>query len=337
MQARVFERFEGLGDVQSQNFSSNGLGLSLVKELVNLHHADIHFESKLNEGSSFYITLPIGKTFYEEKKVEITTTLKTVEGVPPVSTKNKEKWTILLAEDNQDIHHYLKRELEKHYTVHAFFNGKEAHENVDLVMPDLILSDIMMPQMTGIELCQKIKASETTSHIPVILLTAKGSHDNKIEGLESGADDYIKKPFRIEEIHVRIKNIIQIRERLQQKYSKEIILEGKTIAADSLDEQFIKKAMEVVERYIDDTSFGIPIFCEEMNYAKTQLNKKLKTLTGMTPNEFIRMIRLKKAAQLIKQKAINISEVAYVVGFSNPGYFSTCFKEMYGVSPRNYQ
>ena len=337
-QSSVFERFEGVGEVQSQTFSSNGLGLSLVKELLNLHHASIDFESKLNEGSRFDVILFLDKAFYEEKNIEVVTKKETKVVMPSADTAEaQEGWTILLAEDNQDIHYYLKGELEKHYTVHAFFNGKEAHEKVNEIMPDLILSDIMMPQMNGVELCQKVKTSEVTSHIPVILLTAKGSHDDKIEGLESGADDYIKKPFRIEEIHVRIKNSIQLRQGLQQKYSKEVILEGKTIAMDSLDEQFLKKAMEVVEKYIDDTSFGLPVFCEEMNYGKTQLNYKIKGVTGMTPNEFIRMIRLKKAATLIKQKGVNISEVAYMVGFSNPNYFSTCFKEMYGVSPRSYK
>ena len=337
-QSRVFERFEGIGEVQSKKFSSNGLGLSLVKELLNLHHASIDFESKLNEGSRFEITLPINEAFYEEKSVEIITKKQTTVAIPSTDiAEEQEGWTILLAEDNQDIHHYLKAELEKHYTVHAFFNGKEAYEKVEELMPDLILSDIMMPQMNGIALCQKVKTSEVTSHIPVILLTAKGSHDDKIEGLESGADDYIKKPFRIEEIHVRIKNSIQLRQGLQQKYSKEVILEGKTIAMDSLDEQFLKKAMEVVEQYIDDNSFGLAVFCKEMNYGRTQLNNKMKALTGMSSNEFVRVIRLKKAAALIKQKVVNISEVAYMVGFSNPNYFSTCFKEMFGVSPRNYQ
>ena len=337
-QKGLFERFHGKGDVQSEKFSSTGLGLSLVKELIRFHHATIDFESQPKEGTVFKLNIPLSKVFYEERNAQF---VKEEEQAPEQTERKEEtteeKLTILLAEDNQDIHHYLKNELGKHYTIVPFTNGYDASMQVEKVMPDLVLSDIMMPRMTGIELCQKIKSSEKTSHIPVILLTAKGSHDNKIEGLESGADDYIKKPFRLEEVKVRIKNVILTRQKLQSKFSKEVILEGKTIHSDSLDEQFIKKAMEVVEKHIENPKFDNQLFCQEIGYGKTQLYTKIKALTDMSPNEFIRVIRLKRAAVLIKQRAANISEVAYMVGFSSAKYFSTCFKELFGKSPRQYQ
>jgi len=336
-QANVFKRFQTEGEVQTEGFSSTGLGLSLVKELVKLHHADLNFDSKQEQGTNFQLFLPISRAFYESKKEQIIEALTEQSTVTEVTENQEKEYSILLAEDNLDIHHYLKTELEKEYRVFAFMNGKEAWGNIQDLMPDLVLSDIMMPEMTGIELCQKVKAEEKTSHIPVILLTAKGSHDNKVEGLESGADDYIKKPFRLEEIKARIKNMIRVRQQLQLKYSKEVLLEGNVLKSDSLDEQFIQKAIAIVEEYLEDPKFDNQIFCQEIGYGKTQLYTKLKALTNMSPNEFVRVIRLKKAAALIKQKNVNVSEVAYMVGFSSRSYFSTCFKEFFGVSPKKYQ
>jgi len=340
-QSKVFQRFQSEGEVQTDGFSSTGLGLSLVKGLVQLHHAKIKMDSEVAKGSTFVLTLPLKKDFYITQKEAVMQleekTEKDLSSIPESTEKEAKKYTILLAEDNLDIHHYLKSELEKDYTVYAYINGKEAWDNIHAVMPDLVLSDIMMPKMTGIELCQEIKKEEKTSHIPVILLTAKGSHDNKVEGLESGADDYIKKPFRLEEVKARIKNVIQIRQNLQAKYSNELLLEGNVLKSGSLDEQFIQKAMTVVEKFIEDPEFDNKKFCKEMGYGKTQLYTKLKALTNMSPNEFVRLIRLRKAAALIKQKNVNVSEVAYMVGYSSRSYFSTSFKEVYGVSPKEYQ
>lgn len=340
-QEHIFERFGGKGEVQTEGAVSTGLGLSLVKELVNLHHGDISVESELNKGSTFSLKLSLSERFYSDLKETVRHTEQSVPKPPqttPLQEESQtESFTILLAEDNQDIHHYLKNELSQEYEVKAFFNGKDAYQEVESIMPDIILSDIMMPQMTGIALCQQVKDNEKTSHIPVILLTAKGSHDNKIEGLNSGADDYIQKPFRLEEVKARIKNVIQVRQRLQQKFSKEVILEGNSLQADSLDDQFIQKAMSIVEEHYTDTAFGIEVFSQEANYSKSQLYSKIKILTGMSPNEFIRVIRLRKAAHMIKQKSVRLGEVAFLVGFSRQSYFSKCFKDQYGMSPRAYQ
>ena len=338
-QSTLFERFEGKGNVQSERFSSTGLGLSLVKELVNLHHGSIDVESAQDKGSCFTVMLPLSKTFYANKREEISegkveekTAKKLINTLPTA-----EKLTLFLVEDNTDIQHYLESALAESYEVYAFHNGREALEKVEEIMPDLILSDVMMPEVTGVTLCEKIKSDEKTSHIPVILLTAKGSHENKIEGLSSGADDYIAKPFRLDEIKVRIENVLQIRKNLQQKYSTELILEGKTIKKDSMDEQFIQKAMDIVHHYLQDSNFGVEMFSKEIGYSKTQLYNKIKALTSMTTNEFIKAIRLKKAAQMIKEKSANIGEISFLVGFSSNTYFSTSFKEMYSMTPRQYQ
>ena len=337
-QTTLFERFEGKGNVQSERFSSTGLGLSLVKELVNLHHGSIHVESTLHQGSCFKVDIPLSKSLYTSKQEQINEETEEKEVLYQKKTLHTdERLTLFLVEDNTDIQHYLKNALSELYDTHTFHNGREALEKIEEIMPDLILSDVMMPEVTGVSLCKKVKNEEKTSHIPVILLTAKGTHESKIEGLSSGADDYIAKPFRLDEVKVRIENVLQTRKKLQQKYSKELVLEGKTIQKDSMDEQFIQKAMDIVHLHLQDSNFGVEMFSKEIGYSKSQLYNKIKALTSMTTNEFIKVIRLKKAAHLIKQKSVNIGEVSFLVGFSSNTYFSTSFKEMYGMTPRQYQ
>jgi YesN/AraC family two-component response regulator len=199
------------------------------------------------------------------------------------------------------------------------------------------MSDVMMPEMDGVELCKKLKTDERTSHIPVILLTARADVEDKIEGLETGADDYITKPFNIKELLTRSKNLIEQRKKLIEKYTHQIELGPGEIAVESADEKFLKRALEIIEKNMGDCDFDVNSFYPEMNMSRMQLFRKLKALVNQTPSELIRNMRLKRASQLMKQKFGNIAEITYEVGFNNLSYFAKCFKEKFDVLPSEYK
>lgn len=203
-------------------------------------------------------------------------------------------------------------------------------------VPNLIISDVIMPEMVGTELCSKIKENIKTSHIPVILLTSRSSLVYKFEGLESGADDYISKPFNLMEFKLRVKNLLNTTERLKLKFSSEDSFIPSEITVSSLDEELLKKAFKIVEDNISNEQFDIPFFCSELGVSRTMLFLKVKAWTNFTPNEFIHEIRLKRAAQLLEQNKLNVSEISYKVGFNNPKYFSKCFQKRYGETPSQY-
>jgi YesN/AraC family two-component response regulator len=203
-------------------------------------------------------------------------------------------------------------------------------------IPDLILSDVMMPKMDGVELCQKLKTDEKTCHVPVILLTAKASGGDKIEGLETGADDYLIKPFDAAELLVRIKNLIDIRKKLKDHFSREILLQPLSIAITSSDEKFLRQSMQIIEEHMADPAFGVEVFCKEVGMSRTQLFRKLKALTHYPPGDFIRLMRLKRAAEFLRQSSGNIAEIAFKVGFQDPSYFSKSFQKQFGKTPSEF-
>ena len=215
-------------------------------------------------------------------------------------------------------------------------NGNDGFENAFVNIPDLVISDVLMPEMNGIELCEKLKIDERTSHIPVILLTARSATENKVEGLETGADDYITKPFSTAELQARINNLIKQRKNLRKQYRKEIIFDPKDMAVTSMDEKFLIKAFGIIEQHISDYKFTVEGFAKEIGYSRMQLHRKIHALTDQSANELIRSYRLKKAARLLVKKSGNISEVAYEVGFNNPSYFASSFKNLFGYSPSEY-
>jgi DNA-binding response OmpR family regulator len=294
--------------------------------------------SEPEKGACFTVTLPARKIY--EPFVSPVTKPVSVEETEQIvfeeSQSNGKKKTILVVEDNEDLRFYLKENLRVHYHVEEAINGKEGWEKIKLISPDLVVSDIMMPLMDGIELAKKIKTHTLTAHIPVILLTAMGNEEKQIEGFHAGVNDYITKPFTFEILASRIKNLLAQQKLLQKRFQKQIEVNPSEITVTPVDEKFLKQALEVVEKFIDRPEFSVEDFSREMYMSRVALYKKILSLTGKAPLEFIRSIRLKRAAQLLEKSGMSVSEIAYEVGFNNPKNFTKYFKEEFKVLPSQY-
>ena len=343
-QKNIFNRFyksQGLS-----TFEGTGIGLALVKELVELHYGEIDLKSVEGKGTRFKITIPVDEAFYENKNVGIKKIIQTEDRVGPVvkisetedvkDEISEEAPLILIVEDNNDMRQFIKENIQINYKVIESSDGEVGLNTALENIPDLIISDVLMPKLNGYELCEKVKRDERTSHIPVILLTSKAETNSRLKGLETGADDYLTKPFYSTELLLRIKNLIDQRKKLREKFSREITLEPKDIAVTSTDEKFLIRVLEIVEKNVGNEKFSAEDFAESVGMSKTHLNRKLNALTDASANEFIRTIRLKKAARLLSGRSGNISEIAYEVGFSNPSYFAESFKKLFGYSPSEY-
>ena len=339
----IFNRFYKVKSSTVQE--GTGIGLALVKELVEIHYGTISVESKLNKGTKFHIEIPQQEELYKKylvsskPAVELKTKTFGQKFEENEKTENEiqiDAPRILVIEDNKDLLNFIKENINKQYAVYESSNGKVGFEKAFGIIPDLIISDIKMPEMDGIELCQKIKADERTSHIPVILLTARSTLENKMEGLETGADDYITKPFKIQELLVRISNLIEQRKKLREQFRKEFLLEPKDIKVTSADEKFLNRILEILEQNYANENFTSDEFAKKAGLSRMQLHRKLHALTDQSSSEFIRNFRLKRAVKLLSAKKGNISEIAFEVGFSNPSYFTECFKSLFGFSPSEY-
>lgn len=365
----IFDRFYQADDSYTRSQEGTGIGLALTKELIELHHGQISVESEVNKGTTFNLFFPLGKKHLKKEEIsdtreniEFTTEISNVETfVAKESVERIDKTKgedldsnssiinpdlyplILIIEDNADLRSYVRDHFDESYHVIEASDGVEGFEKAIENVPDLIISDVMMPKMDGYELCKKLKTNEPTSHIPVILLTARASKESKIEGLETGADDFIIKPFDSEELLVRVRNIFEQRkklsklleERLQKgKLTNQYILEDSSIT--SMDEQFLKKVFETVNEYYSDPEFNVETFSQKMAISRVHLHRKLKALIDLTVSEFLRTYRLNKAAEKLAHKEASVSEIAYDVGFSTVQYFSKCFLEQFGVSPSAY-
>lgn len=348
---KIFDRFYQDEDSSIRNYEGTGIGLALTKELVELHGGEIKVESVLKKNTTFTVCLPLGKKHLLREEVLETTLENTPDfdselietTLAPAAEREtsehqpvKEYSTLLIVEDNIDMRNYIRGSLESDYKIIEAENGEQGIQRSLKDSPDIIISDVMMPKMDGFQFCSEIKKDERTSHIPVILLTAKASGENKIEGLETGADDYLTKPFDTRELKVRINNLIEQRKRLQEKFRNEFTVSPRDITVTSIDEQLVEKAINVVENNISDTNFDTSIMAKEMGISRTLLHTKLKALTGLSTGEFIRTIRLKRAAQLLQQGRGNVTEVAYDVGFQNLSYFAKAFRKQFGQSPSHY-
>lgn len=365
---KLFDRFYQVDSSQTREHEGTGIGLALTKELVELHKGNIRVKSKVGQGSEFVVELPIGREhLYDIEIVElkesetdvilISQEKNPIEYVPEITRDSSQhfdpaiaeeaklgvtsekklysetdKTIILVVEDNADVREYIKESLGNNFQIEEAANGEIGFDKAKELIPDLVISDIMMPKMDGNELTRRIKNDERTSHIPVILLTAKSHQESKLEGLETGADDYITKPFDTKELQVRIKNLITIRKRLHEKYSRGDYV-WKTKRINSLDERFMNKVTEVIENHISDEEFNIEQFSKEIGMSRAQLYRKLKALSGKSASHYIRSVRLHKAKKMLEEKQWNISEIAYSVGFSTPQYFTKCFKEEFGYLP----
>jgi len=338
-------------NVQKNYNKGTGIGLSIVKNIVKLHKGNIDVTNKKTEGVIFKVTLPLGRTHLLDHEIitdfkisddidQYKAQLETAEITEPEDIDdfvvNDEKQTILIVEDHKVLRSFMKNLLKEDYNIIEAENGKIAFEKAFQHLPNLIISDVIMPEMVGTELCCKIKENLKTSHIPVILLTSRTSLVYKFEGLESGADDYISKPFNLIEFKLRVKNLLNSAERLKNKFSSDDNFIPSEITVSSLDEELLKKAFKIVEENISNEQFDIPFFCTELGVSRTMLFLKIKAWTNYTPNEFIHEIRLKRAAQLLEQNKLNVSEISYKVGFNNPKYFSKCFQKKYGETPTQF-
>ncbi|MBT8285392.1 MAG: response regulator [Flavobacteriaceae bacterium] len=236
-------------------------------------------------------------------------------------------------EDHPEVRDLLKNQFSKKYKIVEATNGKEGLKQAMEWVPDLIISDIMMPEMDGLELSKILKTDERTSHIPIILLTARAGEEDQYKGLTTGADAYVTKPFKSKLLQTRVQNLIESRKTLRDRYSQEVILKPKDIAITNLDEIFLERVQEVLDLKLTESAFSTQEFAEAVGMSRMQLHRKLKALTGLSASEFVRSQRLKLAASLLQKSDANISEIGYQVGFNDPSYFTKCFREAYGVSP----
>nr|WP_235816438.1 hybrid sensor histidine kinase/response regulator transcription factor [Bacteroides ihuae] len=339
----LFKRFYE-GDYRKFNTIGTGIGLSLTKDLVELHGGSISVESELEKGTTFSVTLPIDRSYFKEEEIDEETmpAQEIISGVEVDLTETNnahdiKAHSILVLEDNLDLQQLMVKLLGREYNVFTGANGKEGIEVIENEDIDLVVSDIMMPEMDGIELCKLVKSKLEFSHIPVILLTAKNTEEDRAEAYESGADGFISKPFNLTVLHARIKNLLKYKERMARDFKNQLVFEVKDLHYTSIDEEFMQHAIDCVNRHLDDPDFDQLQFIEEMGTSKSTLYKKLKSLTGLNTSAFIRNIRLKAACQIMeKKRSIRVSELAYAVGFNDPKYFSSCFKKEFNMLPTEY-
>jgi DNA-binding response OmpR family regulator len=345
---KIFERFyQTVSTVNDRNVGT-GIGLDLTRSLVELHHGTISAHN-LDEGCEFVVTVPLGNAhlkpeemIMEEEASNFVEPIieETVEesDAPVIDLPSNYKMTIVIAEDDDEIRGYLENELSKDYDVRACTNGREALSEVLHTKPDLVVSDVMMPEMDGNTLCSKIKTNPSTNHIPVILLTAKNRDEDKLEGLETGADSYIVKPFNMDILRRTIINLLNSHRLLQLKYGRNDSLEEQVedVKMKSPDEKLLDRVMAAINEHLDDSDLSVDMIAEQVGISRVHLHRKMKELTGQTPHDFIRNLRLKQAANLLANHGMNVTEVMYACGFSNSASFSTVFKKFYGMSPRDY-
>jgi len=318
---------------------------------VALHHGEIHVTSREGKGTEFVILLPLGKEHLQEDEIvdtpldppsrgEFTSELVEPETESSAGFKPSEgfgeKTVILVVEDNADVRNYIRQHLEPVYEVAEAKDGVLGVELALKTIPDLIISDVMMPNMDGYELCRKLKQEIKTSHIPIILLTAKAEEQDKLAGLETGADDYLIKPFNSAELLARVKNLIELRRKLQEKYRRDFLLEPGEVQAVSAEEEFLQRACTTVAEHLSDPEFHVEQLVRHLHLSRVSLHRKLRALVDQSASEFIRSLRLKRAAQLLKQETGNITEIAFQVGFSSSAYFTQCFHAQFGCSPSEY-
>ena len=347
--SNIFERFYQIDNNLTFSSIGSGIGLNLSKMLVELHHGTITATNREDiQGSCFTIRLPLGNEHI--KKEEISTTdirarvvsqnsiLQTLPSLKKKAIRSKTSYKILIIDDEEEIRNFLKEELEETYRTILCSNGKEALQLIHSETPNLIISDVMMPEMDGFTLLKKIRSNVNLSHIPVIMLTAKMEQEDKMEGLEKGADVYLTKPFNIDELHIHIANLLESRKALKGKYSGAQDQDDKMKAVEfkSSDEKLMVKVMNFINENISNPEMNVEMLAKSVGLSRVQLHRKLKEITGLPTGEFIRNLRLKQAAILLKEKKINITQIGYAVGFTNQTHFSTTFKKIYGVSPTEY-
>ena len=365
----IFDRFYQVESDNRRSFEGTGIGLAIVKEFVELHHGEVSVSSTENEKTIFTVILPLDhEQFQGEEIIENNDKIITIDdeikgqlleasivdsvGLPTGSdlsdplSKGKldsddkmliDKPLVLVVEDHEDLRKYICEVLEDEFKIIEANNGLIAYEKAQVEIPDLIISDIMMPKMDGQELCKKLKSNFKTNHVPIILLTAKATSRIKMESLKQGADDYVVKPFQPEELKVRAYNLIKIRQQLREKFSTEMSIQPMKVIVSSLHREFLEQLIEKIEERIDDTALKVESLAKDMGISRSQLQRRLSALVKKSPSEFIRHYRLERAATLILQDADNIAQIAFQVGFKSQQHFTRCFKEQFKCTPKAYK
>ena len=342
----IFDRFYQSNTYNAHPSDTNrgsGIGLNLAKGYTELHHGTIEVKSVLGKGSTFTVQLPVLKQTDKtqaklpspdpENELSAPTDVgeATATGEPP-----KENITLLLVEDNTQFRHFMKETLQAHYRVLTAADGVEGLDMARTYNPDLIISDVMMPRMDGYKFCQLIKTDVKFSHIPFILLTAKNSSESRQTAYDAGADSFVAKPFNMDMMLTRIRQLIDQREKRKNKFITEITVDPKEITINSLDKQLIERAMQCMERNMDNTDYSVESLSQDIGIDRTYLYRKMQAIIGQTPSEFMRSVRLKRAARLLESSRLPVQQISFMVGFNTPRYFSSYFKDMFGVTPSQY-
>jgi len=345
----IFDRFYQVDGSATRKHEGTGIGLAVTKELIELHKGNISVNSKEGEGSEFIIRLPLGESAIEKDefiKWQTETSLQvngfkiteTEEKIPELKSSGPDNnEIILIVEDNPDVRNYIRELLEKDYQVIEASDGEEGESIAKDEIPDLIITDVMMPEMDGFQFSKKIRNNEKTSHIPLVMLTAKAGFEDKIEGLESGIDAYMTKPFKAKELKVQVKNLLKQRELLRERFRKLTVIKPSEVSAISADQVFLQKTILKIENHFGDFQFSVEQLAEHLNMSISQLNRKLNALIGQPGGQLMRSLRLQRAADLLKQNSESISVICYNLGFNDHAYFSRAFKKQFGCSPSEYK
>ena len=351
---KLFHRFYD-GEYRRQQTFGTGLGLALTRELVFLNGGTIDCQSEEGKGTTFTVTLPITKEAFASSQIDETHKVdinqahsaildianrmhqQEIAEVEPEDNADSDAYHLLVVEDNVELLMLMTQLLSSKYHVKTATNGKEALEIIHKEELDIIISDVMMPIMDGLELTQQLKNDPNYQHLPIILLTAKTQEENRAEALQLGADSYVTKPFKLSDLELRINNIVENRKRIKEEFINQGAVFQKTDEEPSPDDLFLKQAMECVHQHLDDSDYDREAFAADMGASSSKLYNKLRALTGMNVSSFIRDIRLKEAMRMAKQNPqLRVSDLAYSVGFKDPKYFATCFKKEFGVQPSEY-
>ncbi|NJB35175.1 two-component regulator propeller domain-containing protein [Croceivirga sp. JEA036] len=351
----IFEKYYTEKEDEKVNSKGIGIGLTFTKSLIELHLGKIEVTDNANGGTCFTVKLPSDKSVYEnapdiscKEVVDNDYLVRSSESESMAIDLNDEledyslskgrskNPVLLIVDDNPDILKFIKQVLSKTYTIFEANNGERAFEIAKKVVPNIIITDVVMPVMGGIELCEKIKTTNTTSHIPVVMLTAKASQESEIEGLSHGADAYLRKPFNFQVLELKLSNILKNRQEVHKRFQQDLTLQPTEVSVTSLDQQFLQQAVEVVEKHMMNTDFNVEMLVKEMGHSRSNLYLKFKELTGLSSSEFIRNIRLKRAIQLLDNSDYSVKEIMFRTGFNTASYFSKCFKKEFGVVPSEY-
>ena len=342
---KVFDRFYQSENSRWRKNKGTGIGLALVKDLVDLHKGHIDLKSISGVGTEITILLPLEQAISDnqsELEIPVLDPIDpdlevTVDFEPQTQVLSEEEISaqniVLVIEDNDDIRNFLRLTLEPSYRVFEAVDGETGIAKATEIIPDIIICDIMMPGKDGFEVTKALKKQEKTSHVPIVLLTAKAGVENRIIGLETGADAYVPKPFSSDELHARIANLIEGRKKLKEKFSRALTIKPEVAIEPSMEQKFLLRVKGVVDQFLGDENFSVEQLSKEVGMSRAQLHRKLIALTGVSASRFVRNYRLEHAHQLLQNKVGTVSEIAYRVGYSSPAYFTKCFTEDYGISP----